>query len=142
MPIDLSMINWLAVIVAALATFFLGAVWYMALFGKLWQRLQGISDEKKKQMQAARPPHIFFGTMIGAYLLLAFTMAVIVDAFSISHASAGATLGFFMWLGCCMAIGLTGWISSDKHAGVYAIDLAYQLVYMVMMGAIIGGWRS
>ena len=141
MHIDFSLINWLAVIVAALATFFLGAVWYMALFGKLWQRLHGYSDEKTKQMQAARPPHIFFGTMIGAYLLLAFTMGVIITSFAINGVSAGATLGFFMWLGCCMAIGLTAWVSSDKHPGIYVIDLSYQLVYMVMMGAIIGGWR-
>ena len=30
-------INWLAVLVAGLAYFFLGALWYTALFGKKWQ---------------------------------------------------------------------------------------------------------
>ena len=33
----LQQINWLAVLVAGLAYFFLGALWYSVLFGKKWQ---------------------------------------------------------------------------------------------------------
>ena len=39
-------INWLAVFVAALASFLLGGIWYSkALFGKAWQRETGLTDE-------------------------------------------------------------------------------------------------
>ena len=68
MHLNLESVNWLAVLVAGIATFFLGAVWYMALFGKTWQRLHGYSDEKVKQMQAAKPPPVFFGTMIASFI--------------------------------------------------------------------------
>jgi len=141
MRIELSGINWMAVGVAALATFFLGAIWYAALFGKLWQRLHGYSDEKVKQMQKARPPAVFFGTMIGSYFVLAVVLAVLMVNLGAVTAGAGATFGFLVWLGPAASIGMTAWIASDKPFGAYAIDLGYQLAYLVMMGAILGGWR-
>ena len=141
MTIELSGINWWAVLVAGVATFFLGGLWYTALFGKLWQRLHGYSDEKLKAMQKAHPPPVFFGVMIASYLVLAFVVALIARAAGVSSAGAGATLGLLLWVGPALAIGATAWIASDKPIAAFAIDWAYQFVFLVMMGAIIGGWR-
>ena len=59
-------INWLAVAVAAVASFLLGAVWYSnALFGKAWQREAGVTDEKLKQGNMAK---IFGLTLVLAFL--------------------------------------------------------------------------
>mgnify|MGYP000377311663 CR=1 FL=1 len=38
-------INWLAVLLGALAFFLVGAIWYGVLFAKAWQRAAGLSDE-------------------------------------------------------------------------------------------------
>ncbi len=141
MNLSVEHVNWLAVAVAALATFFLGGVWYQALFGKLWVRLHGYSPEKVKQMQAAKPPALFFGGMIVAYFLLAIVMAVLIAALGITSWSGGATLGFLIWLGPAIAMGFTAWLASDRVIGVFLIDWAYQLVFLVMMGAILGAWR-
>jgi hypothetical protein len=141
MTIELSGINWLAVLVAAVATFFLGGLWYGALFKKPWQRLHGYSDEQVKAMQKARPPAVFFGVMIASYLVLAFVVALLARVAGVSSVGAGAALGLLLWIGPAMAIGATAWIASDKPLGAFAIDWAYQLVFLVMMGAIIGGWR-
>lgn len=134
-------INWMAVVVAGLATFFLGAVWYMTLFGKLWQRLHGFSDEKVRQMQKARPPHIFFGVMIFSYLLMSLGVAVVIAWCGARTGPQGAEVGLVLWVGIAAAIGLTAWIAGDKPFGVYAIDLSYQLVFLVMSGAILGAWH-
>ncbi len=44
-------INWIAVLLAGLAYFFLGAIWYTALFGKKWKSynasLMNAADAKK-----------------------------------------------------------------------------------------------
>src|SRR5207249_1686249 len=58
--ISFSGINLLAVLSAGVITFFLGAVWYMPLFGKLWMKLHGYSEEKVKKMQARLAPAVFF----------------------------------------------------------------------------------
>ncbi|MDR2423320.1 MAG: DUF1761 domain-containing protein [Prevotellaceae bacterium] len=35
-------------VVTGIISFFVGCIWYTALFGKAWQRLMGFSDEKIK----------------------------------------------------------------------------------------------
>ena len=139
--INFGEINWWAVLVAAFAVFMLGGLWYTALFGKLWVRLNGYSEEKVKEMQAKRPPPVFFGIMMGSYLLLAVVVALLMTDFHTNSAGQGAMLGFLLWLGPAVAIGLTGFIASDKPFGVFLIDGSYQLIFLVMMGAILGGWR-
>ncbi len=141
MTLDFGAIHYGAVATTGLATFFLGAVWYAALFGKQWQRLNGYSDEKLAEMRRKTPPPVFFGIMVISYLLLSFVVAVLVEAFGVTSAGGGAALGFALWLGPAFAIGLTHFIASDKPIGVYAIDWSYQLVYLVMTGAILGGWQ-
>src|SRR5437773_396034 len=110
MSIDLGSVNWLAVLVAALVPFFLGALWYQALFGKLWRRLHGCSEEKMKEMQAKRPPALFFGGMIAADLLISLVVALLVTGFGLPGAGSGATLGFLLWLGPALGIGFTSWL--------------------------------
>ncbi|HEY3245366.1 MAG TPA: DUF1761 domain-containing protein [Phycisphaerae bacterium] len=138
---DLAKINWLAVFTAALATFFLGAVWYQALFGNLWKRLHGYTHEQLRAMQAKRPPLVFFGGMIGAYLLLAFVMALLVTAFNVTGIAGGLALGLLLWLGPTSAVAFTGWLAADKAIGTYGLDAAYQFVYMAMIGVILAVWR-
>jgi hypothetical protein len=43
--IDLTAINYLAVLVAGFAAFFIGAMWYTALFGKLSVKVHGFTEE-------------------------------------------------------------------------------------------------
>lgn len=142
MPIfKLEGINWYAVLVAAVAVFMLGGVWYTAMFGRLWQQLHGYSAEKLKEMQAKRPPPVFFGTMIVSYLVLAAGMAVLFNSFGVVGAAHGAEVGGLLWFAVAAPIGATAFIASDRHVGIYVIDLTYQLVFLAMAGAILGGWR-
>lgn len=141
MKIDLAGVNWLAVGAAAVATFFLGAIWYQALFGKLWTRLNGYTPEKIKEMQAKRPPAMFFGGMLVAYFVLALVVALLVGAMDTRGWQAGAVLGVLLWVGPALAVAFTAWLASEKHFGIFVIDAAYQLVFLVMMGAVVAQWR-
>ena len=83
MTLRLCEVNYLAVLVAGLAAFFLGGLWYTAIFGKLWIKLQGYTDEQIKEMKAKMSPPKFFGGMILSYLVVAFVVAVLVTSFDI-----------------------------------------------------------
>jgi hypothetical protein len=39
-------VNWLAILVAALAGLAVGGIWYGPLFGKAWMRESGVTMEK------------------------------------------------------------------------------------------------
>lgn len=141
MPLKLAEINYPAVLVAGLIAFLVGAVWYTALFGKLWIKLHGYSEAKVKDMQAAMSPPHFFGGMILSYLVLSFVMALLLANFTGPSALTGAVLGFLLWLGPAAAIAMTGHIASDKPFALYLLDVSCQLVYLILMGAVLGAWR-
>jgi hypothetical protein len=141
MAIHLNQINWWAVLVAAVATFFLGALWYSALFGKLWIKFQGYSEEQVKQMQANMNPAVFFGGMLVSYLLVALVIAILVTNFNLHNALAGAMLGFLVWVGFAAAIHMTGHLASNKPIGAFLIDTGFQLIFLIGMGATLAAWR-
>lgn len=133
-------LNLLAVIVAGLATFFLGGLWYTALFGKLWVSLHGYTPEQVAAMQKARPPHVFFGTMLFAYWLLATMMGFLCIWAKAETWLDGIALGLVVWV-LVQAIALTSYISSDKKFGVYLLDGAYQFCFLLMTGVIVSVWK-
>jgi hypothetical protein len=142
MPFKLSDVNFLAVLVAAVVGFLIGGVWYTALFGKLWIKLHNFSEERMAAMKARRPPPVFFGIMIVCYLVLSFAMAVLLTGYPERNALTGVVFGALLWLGPAAAISMTGHISSDKANGLYLIDVGCELVYLVVMGLILGAWHA
>jgi hypothetical protein len=134
-------INYWAVLVAGLAAFFVGGLWYTALFGKLWVKLQGYSQEKIEEMRRRRPPPYFFGGMVICYLVMAWAMALVMTGYPESSALGGALFGGLVWLGPVACNAMTNFISTDKPFALVEIDQGFQLIHLVMMGAILGGWR-
>lgn len=131
------MINWLAVLAAALSMFALGGLWYSPLlFARPWQRAAGLSDA---DIAAGKPAIIFGGAFVLA-LLMAANLAFFLSA-------PGTDLGFA--LGASLAAGL-GWAAFS--VAILALferrPLAYSLInggYLALgfliMGLILGLWR-
>ena len=140
MTIEFGNINLWAVLVAGIATFMIGGVWYTALFGKAWQIAHRYSDEKVKELQANFSPLLIFGTMIICYLVLALTMSLIIQAMGINSTIDGAKLGLLVWI-IVACVGLTGHISTDVAFAGYLIDVSYQLIYCIGTGALLGIWQ-
>ncbi len=133
-------INYLAVGVAALATIFIGALWYSPLlFHKLWVNAHGYSEEKVEHMRKAAGRA--FMVSLPCYVVMAFVLAVIVSWAGASTVLQGAFLGFLVWIGFLATLGLTAHMFSEKRLSTYLIDAGYQLVYAVAMGVILAAWR-
>ena len=130
-------VNWLAVIVAGVRAFMIGGAWYTALFGKAWQKAHGYSDETVKQLQAATPPAVFFGSMILCYLLIATGVALLAQLAGVNTLAGGASLGFVLWL-VVAAVGWTNHLPTATTNAGYAIDASYQLIYLIGCGALFG----
>ena len=63
-------VNWLAVVLGAVAFFGVGAIWYSLLFGKAWQRESGMTDEK---VASGNMP-LIFGLCFLAELVIAWML--------------------------------------------------------------------
>ncbi len=131
-------INYLAVGGAALATIFIGALWYSPLlFGDRWAKAHGYSEEQlKKNFGRA------FIVSLFCYVVMAFVLAVLVSYTGVSTVPQGAFLGLLVWVGFLATLGLTAQTHSQgKPLSIYLIDTGYQLVYAVVMGVILAAWR-
>lgn len=133
-------IHYFAVIVATLAAFALGVLWYSVLFGKRWMKELGFTEEQLKQGAN-------MGRIFGTCLLLTFVMGL--GLAFIWHAEDPANLNWRVGLYHGLLIGLffvapsTGinYLYQRKSLVLWLIDVGYQVVFLGVMGAIIGAWQ-
>ena len=133
-------VNYPAVLVAGVAAFLLGAIWYSpALFARQWMAAHGHTPERIAAMKQtmARTYAISFV----CFLVTAWVMAVLVSRVGVMGVLGGVKLGGITWLGFAATIGLTSNLYSEKPLAVYLIDAGYQLVYLILMGVILAVWR-
>ena len=133
-------INWLAVVVAAVVTWLLGALWYSPyVLGRQWVAAHGYTPERMAEMRkgAGRA----YAASFVMYLVMAAVIAVLVGYIVMGRAVQGAKLGALLWLGFAVPLGVTGNLFSDRRLSTFLIDAGYQLISLVAMGAIIAAWK-
>jgi len=140
MSLDISQVNWLAVLVSAIAAFMVGGVWYAALFGKAWARLHGYEDEATmKKMQQSQGK--VFGLFFVSELVMGAAIAVLLTAFPDPTWRTGLMLGLLGWLGIGLPETAMQNAAHRKPMAAFVIDASHQLVYLVVVGVILGSWR-
>jgi hypothetical protein len=134
---DISTINWLAVLVAALSTFIIGGLWYSPLlFGKVWMKENNLTDEGLKNTNMAK----VFGFALLWSLVMAFNLAMFLNDKN-TDLSWGATAGFLAGFGwVAMAIFIIG-LFERRSLKYMLINAGYMVVSFVIMGVILGAWR-
>jgi uncharacterized protein DUF1761 len=134
-------VNILAVLVAALLTFVLGAFWYSpVLFARQWMQAQGYTPERLEEMKKKGHTRAYVGSAL-CYLVMAYVVALLAAYTNSSTLAQGLWLGFLAWLGFAAPIGLTANLFSEKPIAAWVIDAGYQLAYLVIMGALLSVWR-
>jgi hypothetical protein len=130
--------NYVAVVVAAIAYWLLGAVWYGVLFSKPWMALENMSMEQAKSMNPVLPYIISF--LLGA--LIAYSLAQICIWRNANTVGRGASVGVLLWIGFVGPITYTTYMFEMRPKELFAINQFYPLFGMVLMGAIIGAWTK
>jgi len=132
-------INWLAVLVAAIAYFSLGAIWFSKpVFGGKWVALHQINmndPEAKKGVGA-----IMFGSFI-LMLLATIGLAILVARFHFYEVISGIKLGLFR--GICFAstaISVT-FLYIKKPLAIHFIDNLYHVVGQIIAAIILCVWK-
>lgn len=132
---DAFAVSWLAIIIAAIVKFAIGAVWYTALFGGRYRALLGVPEGAPAEGMVPSLIVQIVGDLIMAYILARFIVH-----YGDPTLLAGILVGFMAWLGFVVTI-MAGTIYYEKRPPEFvAINAGYQLVGIVVMGAIIGWW--
>lgn len=141
-------INYLAVLVSAIAAIGLGALWYGPLFGKAWMKEVGLTAD---DMQKAKSDPEAKRTMLKSYLLM--SVGALVMAYVFAHSlvfanyylettgvGAGLTGAFWNWLGFIAPVTLAPVLWEGKSYKYWSITAGYYIASLGVMGVILSLW--
>ena len=132
---DFGSVNWLAIVVAMIASMALGFVWYMVLANP-WMAALGKTREQIMASGNNATPFIISALMqlVMAYSLALFVPRIMGDTTIVN----GLIVGFHLWLGFV----ITSMIINHRYQGskwsLTLIDGGYMLGVLLVQGLVIG----
>jgi hypothetical protein len=125
----------LGVLVAAVAGFIVGGVWFAPpVFGTACLRALEISEQDAAKTRAAGIALAFVATLMTAYVL-----AILVRFAGATTALEGIVIGLLVWLAFAVAIHLPA-ANLERRPRRFLIDVGHQFVVYLLMGAIVAVW--
>jgi surface polysaccharide O-acyltransferase-like enzyme len=131
-------INHLAVFVAAIAYWVLGALWYGVAFSKPWMALEHMTSEQAQSMNPVLPYIITF--LLN--LLIAYAIAMICVWRNANTFGRGASVGVLLWIGIVGPVTFTTYMYEMRPWQLFAINELFPLFGFVVMGAIVAAWSK
>jgi hypothetical protein len=135
-------VNWLALLVAAVAAWLFGAVYYGVL-GKIWMAAQGETMESLKAKNAGKSATTKTAPFILSFvaeLIMAWVLSGMLTHMGMTGARAGAISGAFVWFGFVLTTIVVNNAYTFRSWRLSAIDAAHWLGALIITGAIVGGW--
>ena len=134
---DVSSINWLAVLVAGISSFILGGVWYSpALFGTAWMKENNFTGEEIKKFNPART----YSIVLILSVIISYNLAFFLGD-SKTGLAWGTTAGFLAGFGFSALIFTIVSLFEQRSWKYILINGGYITVYFTLIGFILGIWR-
>jgi hypothetical protein len=133
-------INYWAVLVATLSTMVIGSIWYTPrVFGNYWMKKTGVKPSGNGRDA--------IGAIVTTVIVSFITAWVLAGAVDISqHFYGGSFLinalvtAFLLWAGFTAARMITHDAFEGRPAGLTTLNIAHELVTLLVMAVIIGVW--
>jgi len=133
---DMNLVNWPAIVVAAISAFAVGGIWYSpVLFANAWMIDSSLNTEQVKDGNKGK----IFGFAFIFTLLMSVNLAMFL-ADPKTDLAWGATAGFLAGIWTFSAIAIHSLFELKSWRLIF-INGGYSLVSLTLMGAIIGVWR-
>lgn len=131
-------VNYLAVLLAAVASMVIGSVWYARpVLGKAWIKLAKM-DEKAMKTGAAKCLVIAFVLSLVMAYILAHLAFLAHQFFHNSFLQDAVSTAFWVWLGVAFTRTVTHDAFEQRPWKLTAMNVSNMLVTMLAMGVIIG----
>jgi hypothetical protein len=133
--------NALAVVVAAVGAFLIGAAWYSpALFAKQWIKGNGWTQ---KEMDKARSEGGMAQKMAYCFIatvLLSLAVSMLFNLIGVDGLWSGLMVGLFVGLGISVTTMYVHHIFERTTGQVFLINAGYNLAMCAVIGAVLGVW--
>jgi hypothetical protein len=136
-------INYLAVLVAAIASMVLGFLWFGPIFGKKWIALMGFKEaemmEARKKSMVKTNVILFVGALVMSFVL-AHALIFASTYLMMWGVSAGIMAGFWNWLGFIAPVTLGTVLFDGRSWKLWFLNNGYWLLSLMIMGVILSLW--
>jgi hypothetical protein len=129
----------LAIIVATLCYFGLGAVWF-TMFRSAW--LEGIGKTMEQLQAGGVSPALAYMVALLLTLALALFLSWLIQATGEMTVTRGIQVAIILWFCTIFATFATEYAFEARGVKILALVTGYPLVGMVLMGAVLGGWTK
>ena len=129
-------LNHLAILVAAILQWIIGALWYSLIFGKLWKSLVG-----QKQGPTAFSAIVAMTSSFIGGLVLSFVLAHIIIWAEATTFPWGSFIGFMCWLGFVVPLLLAQTLYEGRSFKLFAINVFYWLLVFIVSGGLLAQWQ-
>lgn len=134
-------VNFLSVLIAAVASMVIGSIWYGPLFGKKFIAEMGMDKwSPEKQVAEKKKMGMSYALQFLASLVMFYVLAGIIVGFGQTTVSEGMMSAFVMWGGFVVPLKLGESIWGGKMS-LFWMGISHMLITLLAAGAIIGGWN-
>ena len=135
---DYAAISYLAVLVAAIAGFALGGLWYSpAMFLSVWMKALGKKKEELCGSSTAKPMAVTaLTTLVTAYVLSLF-----IHGIGATNLMGGLLTGLSVGIGFVATSMLSDYLFCNFSIRLFLIQAGFRVVSLTLMGAILGAWH-
>jgi hypothetical protein len=130
-------VNFIAVLVAALANFIIGFLFHGPLFGKVWMKLANITPTGNEKFSGMVPQMV---KNYVANFVFAFVLATMISYSGATSAFMGMVFAFWVWLGYVVTTTSIEVIWMKRSVKLWLFEAFASLVSILVMGAILGAW--
>lgn len=136
--LDVTGVNYFAVLIVWLIYMIVGAYWYSPSgFAKRWTKLTGIDIMKIPQQRATQI--IMF--VAGSALIQSITLAVILHSLKVTDVANGLLIAGFLWLGLVAATTVGTTLYSKRSWSFLWLNSSYFLAVMLIGSVIFSLWK-
>lgn len=129
-------VNFLSVIIAAVATIILGTLWYGPIFGKYWIKLMGFTSKQIEEGKKKGMTGHYIAALLGSFVMV-FALSMLMQALSVTTIGAAWALSIIIWIGFYLTLTLGGVLWEGKSLQLYVFNNLYNLVQLLVVSAII-----
>lgn len=132
-------LNWVAILVAAIASFLFEALWFTT-FMNAW--LEGVGRTKEYLLAAGVTPALQYGVAILCSIVAAAVLSICIQASGELTARRGILCAVVIWFGFIATSWAKEYIFEVRSFKIFCINSGYLLFDLIIMGIIVGAWKA
>lgn len=130
-------VNYLAALVAAVAYFLLGAVWYSPLlFSRAWIEASGVNPQQDRRNLAP-----LFALSLAVSFVAAVALGFLGAAAGVEGAADGLVLGLVCGIGFALSAIVLSYAFEGRPVKLQAINIGYNVLGIVVAAVVLSVWR-